>query len=113
MKMIGIDSHQSTVERTAFRLEGPFDLRAIEHFKRLVADRMETRPFGIELRNSCIFAKNPVPKGFSDLVSQLISEAEGFAAHEREVEDEREQLDSKQKDEILKRTACEQGLPIL
>jgi hypothetical protein len=114
MKIVSIDKTHSTPHWTAFRTDARIAPEIQKLFLELYAARPEAGGIQVGFHGADIQLQGAdFPAGFTEFVSQVLSQAESIVAHQKDVERQREQLADTQKTDALKRIAERQKLPIV
>ena len=114
MKITSIDQKHSTPYWIACHTDGHISADVAKHFQSLYAQRMEAGGIQVEVRDSLVLIQaGKWPAGFTDFVSQVLTQAEGLFAHEKDIARQKEQLATDQKNDMLKDVAKSQNLPIV
>ena len=83
-------------------------------FQELYADRHESGGIQVAFQDTYIQLQGTVfPPGFTDFVSQVLTQAEGLIAHQKDIERQKQEVADAQKTETLRRIAERQKLPIV
>jgi len=114
MKIIAIDKAYSTPHWTAFRTDARIAPEVQKVFLELYAARPESGGIQVGFHGADIQLQGvDFPAGFTEFVSQVLTQADSIVAHKKDVERQREQLSDTQKTDALKRISERQKLPIL
>ena len=114
MKIIAIDKAQSTPHWTAFRTDARITPEIQKVFLELYAARPESGGIHVGFHGADIQLQGAdFPAGFTEFVSQVLTQAESVVAHKRDIQNQRQQLADTEKADALKRVAERQKLPIV
>ena len=115
MKIVGISKKHHQAGWTTFIVEPPITPSVANHFRRIYSERrselggIDVEPFNGMLR----VHETHLARGTNTFLDQLLAEAEGFVAHEEDIERGKEQIAASEKDETLKRVSNDLDLPLM
>jgi hypothetical protein len=114
MKITSILKKQSNEYWTAFQTDTRVTQEIAKLFQELYAQRTESGSIQVAFQDSYLQMQGTnFPPGFTDFVSQVLTQAEGMVAHQKDIERQKQDIAESEKTDALKRIAERQKLPIV